>query len=289
MEGRKDKGDLRECKAVPKYYKSENGILLKRDFHVPDRWRIMAPQQLRDEVMKCFHEERGHFGYSKTYTAILESFFWEGMRTDIRNHVRDCVQCMRHKTDSHLPYKILETIKTKEARDIISVDNVGRLHSTNERYAYVFTCLVVHTRYVTGYSMRKVTTASAIRYMETHFAHLGIPRMIFFDNGSCFVSKKFHAALLSRGVQVCHSTPHHTQSNPVERIHKEMNRLWRLCCVQEHKQWYRHLLNITLLSNYTITENLTLAAVQMHLNIGSLAPIWKQLGFTSVALEGTPW
>jgi hypothetical protein len=39
----------------------------------------------------------GHFGFHKTYERIKCSFFWEGMKKDIRTFVVECDICQQHK------------------------------------------------------------------------------------------------------------------------------------------------------------------------------------------------
>lgn len=73
-------------KAIPKYYKLDNGILFKKDFHRPQRWRIMVQSSLRTRVLTSFQDDHGHFGVGKTFSSIRECFFFESMMPDIRRH-----------------------------------------------------------------------------------------------------------------------------------------------------------------------------------------------------------
>ena len=128
-----------------------------------------------------------------------------------------------------------------------------------------------------AYPLRNATTVSVIRCLTNYFLHLGIPQAIIADNGPCFSSKKLTNYLTSHGVKLYHSTPYHPQSNPVERIHREVNRLWRLMCQGLHHRWSYYLHDIVFLLNYTISDSLGMAPAQAHLNVKDVIPILRRL------------
>jgi len=39
----------------------------------------------------------GHSGFTKTYDRVKRSFFWDGMKHDIRNFVAECEVCQCNK------------------------------------------------------------------------------------------------------------------------------------------------------------------------------------------------
>jgi hypothetical protein len=50
----------------------------------------------------------GHSGFAKTYDQVKRSFFWEGMKQDIRKFIAECEVCQRNKG---------ETVKSPAASD----------------------------------------------------------------------------------------------------------------------------------------------------------------------------
>jgi hypothetical protein len=42
----------------------------------------------------------GHSGFTKTYDRVKRSFFWDGMKQDIRNFVVECDVCQRNKGET---------------------------------------------------------------------------------------------------------------------------------------------------------------------------------------------
>ena len=42
----------------------------------------------------------GHSGFTKTYDRVKHSFFWDGMKQDIRNFFVECEVCQRNKGET---------------------------------------------------------------------------------------------------------------------------------------------------------------------------------------------
>jgi len=42
----------------------------------------------------------GHSGFTKTYDRVKHSFFWDGMKQDIRKFVAECEVCQRNKGET---------------------------------------------------------------------------------------------------------------------------------------------------------------------------------------------
>jgi hypothetical protein len=108
----------------------------------------MVPKSLARIVIESYHDARGHFGFAKTLSLILEHFFWETLRDDVRDYVRDCLVCARSKADAHPITNPLIMIETKSVRDLLSIDLVGKLPRSGNGFHYVLTCLDVHSRYL---------------------------------------------------------------------------------------------------------------------------------------------
>jgi len=42
----------------------------------------------------------GHSGFTKPYDRVKRSFFWDGMKQDIRKFVTECEVCQRNKGET---------------------------------------------------------------------------------------------------------------------------------------------------------------------------------------------
>ena len=52
----------------------------------------------------------GHFGYLKTLTRISSSFLWPGIRTSVKNFIRECEVCQRCKHETLRPAGLLQPL-----------------------------------------------------------------------------------------------------------------------------------------------------------------------------------
>jgi hypothetical protein len=52
----------------------------------------------------------GHFGYLKTLTRISSSFIWPGIRTSVKNFIKECEVCQRCKHETLKPAGLLQPL-----------------------------------------------------------------------------------------------------------------------------------------------------------------------------------
>lgn len=75
-----------------------------------------------------------------------------------------------------------------------------------------------------------------------------------------------------RGVQLIHSSSYHPQRNSVDRTSRDKP-LWRQLCMSSHRDWYKHLTDIVLLLNNSISETIQATPAQIHLNVQNSNPM----------------
>lgn len=69
------------------------------------------------------------------------------------------------------------------------------------------------------------------------FSRVGFPSEIQSDNGSVFTSNLTSVFLERCGIKLVHSSVHHPQSNPVERMHSVLKRILRALCFEHKHDW----------------------------------------------------
>src|SRR5215469_15992524 len=73
-------------------YLVRNGLLYKRNPKNPQRpFRVIKPSEV-EMILRSFHEDplAGHFGFTETFRAISQKYFWPQMGNDIKEYVRSC-------------------------------------------------------------------------------------------------------------------------------------------------------------------------------------------------------
>ena len=53
----------------------------------------------RDRIFGMYHSSTigGHSGVNRTYNRIKERYFWENLKSDIQNRIKNCEDCQRNK------------------------------------------------------------------------------------------------------------------------------------------------------------------------------------------------
>ena len=54
----------------------------------------------------CFHEFhncKGHQGSARTFNMPKHKFWWKGMRLDVKNHINNCISCLKISTKYCMP------------------------------------------------------------------------------------------------------------------------------------------------------------------------------------------
>ncbi|CAB0027848.1 unnamed protein product [Trichogramma brassicae] len=150
---------MQEVQEMPKKFGSwrvENGILYRhREDPLLDpidggteAWRVVVPEEHRARILSEAHEERsaGHLGQQKTYDRVARDYYWPGMWHDVREHVRDCELCQRHKVPQTGPQGTLGRRVVERPWAVVAADMMELPRSLNgHKYVLVFQDLF--TRY----------------------------------------------------------------------------------------------------------------------------------------------
>ena len=73
---------------------NRNGVLYRGDRVYGQRvWQSVVPQNRRERVLKLAHEVGAHLGIRRTSERIRLSFWWNGIKEDVRKLVSSCHSC----------------------------------------------------------------------------------------------------------------------------------------------------------------------------------------------------
>lgn len=105
------------------------------------------------------------------------------------------------------------------------------------------------------YPMRKATSKMAIKNLDEFIAEIGKPCKILSDRGTQFTSHRWIQALEERGIRRILTSIRHPQANMVERVNRELARLFRtLLPPDQHAKWQSQIKNIETIINETHHE-----------------------------------
>jgi len=132
---------------------------------------------------------------------------------------------------------------------------------------YILVCYDVFSKHVKLYPLKAATTRACLnKLINKYFGEVIKPKIIMSDNGSQFQSPSWRRKLSENEVEVRFSPVRHPQSNPSERVMKELSKFCRIYCHQNHKRWADLLPQIEQWLNKTVASSTGYAPVELIFN-----------------------
>ena len=218
---------LKNGKLDPIAYSLQEGILYRRVIKGGQSFQVIyvprTPESLIQSILKTAHDESGHNGFPRTYSAIRRLYYWKGIKEDILQHCRNCYTCQLHKTAA-VKFEAKHFKPSMKPMDFIAMDLIGEFHppsSQGNRYALTGVCMLTGFTWCIPIKSKKSTDV-ARAYMQHVYSVLGGSTKILTDNGTEFKNEVFRDVLQKLGTEkLIHSPPYRTQSNGrIEGFHR---------------------------------------------------------------------
>ena len=130
----------------------------------------VIPDSLVDVVLHLGHNQSGHNGYQRTYTAIKHLYYWKGMRTQILQYCKCCKVCALQKVQkTQFEKKIFKP--GVQPMEFVSMDLIGEFHppsSKGNRYALTAVCML--TGYTFCIPIKNKTAEEIVTAWRNHIA-----------------------------------------------------------------------------------------------------------------------
>lgn len=253
-----------ENNELTKIFVIEHGILF-RYMEKGEVWQIVIPETLTKGLINCVHTKLGHPGTYKTIAYISQYYYWKSMNRDIKKFVISCDLCQRVKIKNQNMEGAFRIVQSSEPGDLVSVDFFGPLPRSIGGMEYIFVVLDVFSKYVRLYPIKRETTDTVLRKLiDSYFPEMGIPKRILSDNGTQFSSPKWGNRLRDLGIGVIFSSVRHPQGNPVERVMRELGRLFRTLCADKHTRWAKCIGDIEFFLNATTHMSTGFSPMELH-------------------------
>ena len=197
---------------LPKVLVLQNGV-----WQTASTGKVFVPEEMREEVMKEFHESplAGHPGGRKTIQLVNRNFWWRTLRKDVETYVRGCDRCQRTKASRAPKTRVLHPNEIPEAPwQVVTVDLIGELPESN---GYNAICVIVDRFSKQMHAIpttTKLTAAGMAKiYRDQVFRLHGLPRKIIHDRGT-----QFDATMMKELYKLLHiegnpSTAYHPQTD----------------------------------------------------------------------------
>lgn len=216
---------------------------------------IYLPEKLRDTVILQTHEEMGHQGPFKIKKYLQDRFYWLGMSKDVKTCLKKCHICQLSKNDNIKYVGKCQSIVSNDIGDLIMADLYGPLPKSKYGAAYILVIQDSFSKFVKLYDLRKATSRAVVAKLK-HFAKIIKPKVVMTDNGRQFTSNVWRNTLKEMGVKSIYTTVRNPRPNTTERVNRELGRLFRTYCHNNHKGWNLQLNKIEKLYNNTFHESI---------------------------------
>lgn len=190
------------------------------------------------------------------------------MRKDVKARITTCDMCQRAK---HLTVAMegeYEFVSASKPGELVTSYNYGPLPPARAGMQYILVMTAVFSKYTCIYPTKRVTTLATLNCIFNKFIpKWAKPNKILSDHGTMFTSPKWKTKLEDRGIMVLYSSSRHPESNPIERVMRELGRMFRTVCATQHTAWINRLSEIEKVLNITVHCSTGYIPQELHFGI----------------------
>lgn len=92
---------------------------------------------------------------------------------------------------------------------------------------------------------------------------IGKPESIITDHGTQFKGKRWREEMLGRAINTYKTSIYYPSSNPAERVLRELGRILRTYCHDDHKRWSEYITDAKTYLNLSYHETLGICPYQL--------------------------
>lgn len=190
----------------------QQGLLWKKG-------KLVIPDvsQLRSRLMYEYHSTPigGHTGSLRTFVRMSQQFYWQGMRRDIKDFVKNCMICQQAKSNHTHPNGLLQPLPIpQQIWEELSMDFTVGL-PLSRGYSVIF--VVVDRLSKFGYFIPLKAAFSSVTVAEAFINNVvklhGVPKSIISDRDRTFLSHFWRHLFQSMGTTLSRTSAYHPQSD----------------------------------------------------------------------------
>ena len=140
------------------------------------RKQHVVPPKERETLLVHHYDKVGYPGFQRTLARLQENYIWVLMKNDVARHVRV------------VP---LRPVEVTQPLEIVDVDFVGPLPTTEKGNKYIMTMQDYFTRWLAAYTSPEATAETIVEgvHDQSFSRDFGFPNSILLDRRSSSVSK----------------------------------------------------------------------------------------------------
>lgn len=241
-------------------FQLHQGLLCYRD---QQRIRLALPDCMLESYIICLHTQFGHIGISKLLSILTPLVYAKYLVRTVKFIVRRCDQCQRVKYPNRYLAGEMHNIIVEHPGDLVTVDYFGPLPVGRGGVSYIFVLIDSFSKFVKLFPLKKATARASVSRLVKDYLPILHPKEILSDHGTQFTSKHWQSKLKELNIRVTMSSIRHPQSNPTERVMRELGRLLRTYCTNNHTTWPNFIPKIENLLNHIPHSSTRYAPVEV--------------------------
>ena len=222
---------------------NRNGVLYRGDRVYGQRvWQLVVPQNRREHILKLAHEVGAHLGIRKTSKRIRLSFWWNGIKEDVRKFVSFCHSCqLRRRLRASDRFPITPISRATRPFEMIVTDVIGPIEppAGPQKFRYVLCIVDSFSRFPSAYLLKDLTAKSACQALLEFFSWAGISSVVISDNGTNFNNALTKEFLKRMGCSPRFSSPNHPECQGMcERFNQTFKNMLHHAIRENGSQWH---------------------------------------------------
>jgi hypothetical protein len=217
-------------------YMIQDGLLFKGN-------HLCIPKcSMRENLLKEKHNGGlvGHFGHEKTFSKLNGSYFWPGMRIDVKKFVDRCRIC-QHTKGKRQNAGLYQPLPIPERTwDVVSMDFILGLPRTQRGCDLIFVVVERFSKmahFIPCQETNDATHIANLFFKEVVRLH-GLPRSIVSDRDTKFVAHFWRSLWKKLGTILSFSSTYHPQTDgQIEVINRSLGDFLRSLVIEHHSQW----------------------------------------------------
>jgi hypothetical protein len=219
---------------------------LQDELRYKGRLYLSKKSKLKSMVLSELHATptAGHSGFTKTYDRVKRSFFWDGMKQDIRKFMAECEVCQHNKGETVKSPGTLQPLPIPP--DIwkdISMDFITGLPKSRNK-SVIMVVVDRLSKYAHFCALHHPFTASTVAqiFMDQVFKLHGMPNSIVSDRDPTFTSNFWQELFKLQGTQLHLSSAYHPQTDGQTKVVNKCLETYLRCFASEKQhQWAQWL------------------------------------------------
>ena len=205
------------------YINDQNVLLYKYKSNNKDYHRILLPKNLRNIILRHYHNDFIHNGRDKINEIVKQYFYWPGLVDDIQHYIKQCETC-NFSSKNKLKKKVgkLKLFPSRRFNEIVCIDLVGPLPVTSSGNRYLLTIQDRFSRYLKICPISDTSSLTVAKTLINEWIfQLGLFDTLLSDQGVQFKSDLFKTISGILGYKHIFSSTYHPQTNGLlERSHR---------------------------------------------------------------------